>query len=443
MTWRHDYYTLASKASDPHVITVQLQELQLKKLLQKVTLLQGDVEHITGYLPQEMSHYENHRWLWYDHGTNPKSRFELPMWEFFNSTRYFLNYDHMPVIGLPVSIRNGINTALEVLLEIMNNKDGRPHPFVPPYHLYDGFALSNPSSGVEYFLHMSVHRESVEEPIDYVANIFLPFQGAGMAGYQEAGNVLSITIHMTVSVGRAHDISDFAAMFQDSCTRQPLHVHLHFVIFGKNENAKSNIMKLQQTCAREVVSIHDPENTDFSHAYSYNLVAGTLQESDLMLFFDHNFVFTADFLAHCRMNAVQGRQVYFPVLFSFYKPELVHKYIQRPPQMLISADTGFFLRYNYQVVAIYKSDYDRIGGFDSKQGGNLNDDVRFVDKLLATDLFVMRALEPHLRRNYKPRSCKGLAGNSHLACMNSRADAIGSKKILASMIISNDLLDKV
>jgi hypothetical protein len=146
------------------------------------------------------------------------------------------------------------------------------------------------------------------------------------------------------------------------------------------------------------------------------------------------------------MNTIKGRQIYFPILFSFYKPDLVQQHLQRPLQMLISADTGFFLRYNYQVVSIFKSDFTIIGGFaDSagKSNSHLNDDVKFVDKVLSTDIYAMRALEPYLRRHYRPRTCKGLSGNTHLACMNSRADAIGSKKILGSLLVSHDLLDKI
>ena len=78
-----------------------------------------------------------------------------------------------------------------------------------------------------------------------------------------------------------------------------------------------------------------------------------------------------------------------------------------------------------------------------KGGGNLNDDVLFLDRLLSTDLYVMRALEPYLQRNYKPQTCKGLTGYSYTACMNSRADNIGSKKILGSLVATHDLLDKV
>ena len=72
--------------------------------------------------------------------------------------------------------------------------------------------------------------------------------------------------------------------------------------------------------------------------------------------------------------------------------------------MLISADTGFYLRYNYQVVSIFKSDFTTVGGFadSTKSSTHLNDDVKFVDKVLSTDIYAMRALEPYLRRHYRP-----------------------------------------
>ena len=183
---------------------------------------------------------------------------------------------------------------------------------------------------------------------------------------------------------------------------------------------------------------HQPLNKNFSYALAYGHVASKLRGTDLMVFFDYKFVFTAEFLNHCRMNAVRGRQVYFPMLFSFNKPELVHKYVYQPPKMVISADTGFFLHYNYQVVAIYKADYKLVMGHTVNQGN-----LRFVDKVLSSGLHVMRAQEPYLRRQYKLRTCKGLADNDHLNCKNLLAEEIGSKKILASLIVKHGLLDKI
>ena len=419
-----------------------LQELRVKRLMQEAASIQGDIEHITALLPNNMSRYDHRLWLWYEMDSSTKSRHELVMWEYFNSTRLFLTYEHMPVIGLPTSLKAGINIALEVLLDIMNTKDGAVHPFIPPYHLFDGFTVTDQSSGVHYTLHMSVHREGVQDPVDYIANVFLPFQGVGMGIYQESRILLNTIINVIVGVSRTGDMTDFLRMYEEVCLRPGLKTHLHVVLFGRNENMLSKVSLLQRSYPRKNITIHQVSTENFSHATSYDHVANKLRDTDLMLFFDYNFVFTAEFLDHCRINAVRGRQAYFPVLFSFYKPELVHRHIQRPLQMLISADTGFFLRYNYQVVAIYKSDYKHVGGFGRNQG-SLNDDVRFVDKVLSRGLYVMRALEPYLRRYYKPRTCKGLTGNTHLACMNSRADAIGSKKILGSLIVSHDLLDKI
>ena len=421
-----------------------LLELRLKNLLQNAILLQSNIEDVTQYLPEEASHFHNKQWLWYDVSVNPKSRYEIPMWEYFNSTRLFLTYEHMPVIGLPGSVKSGINTALEVLLDIMNGKEEHNHPFVPPYHLFDGFMVTDQSSGILYILHMSVHREAVEEPVEYVANVFLPFQGVGMANYQEFKVLSNKVVNVIVSVGKTHDISEFLEMYESVCLVHKWKTHLHVALFGKNENTKSKIALLTKKYPKEKITLHEVGNKGFSHSAGYDFVANTLNGTELMVFFDQNFIFTSEFLSHCRMNTIQGKRAYFPVLFSMYKPELVQKYIQRPPQMIISADSGFFLRYNYQVASIYKSDYTQIGGWgNSEQGASLNDDVRFLDRVLASDISVMRALEPYVRRNYKARSCKGLTGNTLQACMNSRVDAIGSKKILGSLIVNHDLLDKI
>ena len=422
------------------------QELKVKRLMQEVSVVQGDIERITHLVPEEKRHFKLKRWLWYDISSNPGSRYDIAIWEYFNSTRLFLTYEHMPVIGLPNRFKIGVNSALEVLLEIMNEREGNSHPFLPPYHLYDGFSVTDHSSGIEFILHMSVHRQGENEPLDYVANVFLPYQGAGMVTYQPSSKVFDKVVHIIINVRQSVDMSNFLQMYEDVCLQHKLKVHLHVVMFGKNNKVLSRVSQLLTRYPQEHISTYELSSSAFSYSKGFSHVASLLEDDDLMVFFDYGFVFTADFLDHCRMNTIKGRQVYFPILFSFYKPDLVQQHLQRPLQMLISADTGFFLRYNYQVVSIFKSDFTTVGGFaDSagKSNSHLNDDVKFVDKVLSTDIYAMRALEPYLRRHYRPRTCKGLSGNAHLACMNSRADAIGSKKILGSLLVSHDLLDKI
>ena len=428
-----------------HRVHQYAQELRVKRLMREVSVIQGDIERITHLVPEDKRHFKLKKWLWYDISSNPSSRYDIAIWEYFNSTRLFLAYEHMPVIGLPNKFKVGINNALEVLLEIMNEREGSTHPFVPPYHLYDGFAVTDHSSGIEYSLHMSVHRESVADPLDYLANVFLPYQGAGMVTFRESTPYLQTVVNIIINVGQSTDLTNFLQMYEDVCLKAKLKTHLHIVMFGKNEKVLSLVSQLLSRYTKEHISTYELSSSAFSYTKGYSHVADLLEDDDLMVFFDYNFVFTADFLDHCQTNTIKGKQVYLPILFSFYKPDLVQQHLQRPLQMLISADTGFFLRYNYQVVSIFRSDFTHMNGFadSTKSNSHLNDDVKFVDKVLSTDIYAMRALEPYLRRHYRPRTCKGLSVNARLACMNSRVDAIGSKKILGSLLVSNDLLDKI
>ena len=417
-----------------------MQELRLQSLMQKASRIQADIQSITNLIPPDMNRYTKHQWLWYNLGTNPSSRYDIGIWDYFNSTRLFLTYEHMPVVSLPPSVMSGSNTALEVLLGVMNSIEGKPNQFVPPYQLIDGFMITDHSSGTQYDLHVSVHREKMDDPVEYMANVFLPFQGAGMATYRPATAVLEKVVHIVVCVARTHDITEFVRMYETVCLRSKSHSHLHVVIFGTNPKAKEAILRLKNGFPEVAITLQDLPDTPFSYSHGYDHVAKQLSDNDLMVLLDYTFHFTSDFLDHCRMLALQGTQAFFPIAFSFYKPELVEQYAQRQSKTLINSDSGFFLRYNYQVVAIYRSDYNAIGGFGTNQS-NSNDDVRFIDKVINTSVYALRALEPYLRRNYRARSCKGLDTNSYLACMNSKADSIASKKMLGALVAANNLMD--
>lgn len=350
------------------------------------------------------------------------------------------------MVSLPSAVSKGINAALEVLIATMKQQDQSKRSFNPPYHLFDGFMMTDHSAGVQYCLHMSVHRGDVAEPVEYVAEVFMPFQGAGMARFHEASSYHQRTVHLIINIHQTSNLKDFLGMYEAICIKEALNTHLHVVLFGDNARARAQIGEVVSSHPGQPISLYELADGIFSHSVGYDHVINKLDSGDLLVLFDYSFTFTGEFIRHVRMNTVKGHQAYFPILFSFYKPELVRRFVQHPLLMAISADTGFFLRYNYQVVAIYKSDYDTVKGVElANTGGGVakNDDVKLVNKALSSNIYVMRALEPSLRRNYRMRSCHNLTGSSHTACMNSKADTIGSKKILGSLLITHDLLDEV
>lgn len=396
---------------------------------------QGLLQLKTGYASGQL-------WPWFESHKNPKNRFEILTWNYFNTSLLFLSYEHQPVVSLPSRLKEGVNKALQIVVEKMNATEGVKDPFVPPYNLKDGFLSVDEAMGVEYHLYLSLARKSKETPVHYLAQVFLPFAGPGMSQYKEATHLNDITVHLIVPVGYQHVLTPFLEFYEVACLRDKLPVELHLVFFVHDEPMRRKITQIRDIFSDAVIHIHEIQGQKFSHSTAYTYVANLLSDIGLMVFFDLSFEFSALFFTHCRMNAIQGRQVYLPILFSLYQPELLE---QTSASKLVSPDSGFFLRYNYQVVAVYKSDFVRVDGFHKSDSGssNENEDMVFVSNVLKTDVYLMRALEPNLWRKFQRRKCHTLKETSRKACYSSLADSVGSKRTLGSFVVTQNLIDLI
>ena len=318
-------------------------------------------------------------------------------------------------------------------------------PSIPSFHLIDGFILSEFSSGVQYNLHLSAHTRGQYQSVEYFANVFLPYQGAGMATYQKITNLAQPTVHVIIYTRATSNLEHFLQMYQDVCiAKNRIKTHLHVSMLAANPRAREQVSYLTTHYPRELITLHDWSELGLSIQDGYGHVINTLPDDDIVILMDYKLLFTEAFLAHALLNAVMGRQVYMPIFFSFYSPKFVSEYLHKTPITDISADTGFFLSYSYQVVVLYKSDYYqtmRRTAADNVKGEIGKGNNRLVDKLISSDLYVMRALEPHLRREYQAKVCSFLSGLQYKLCEKLRADTIGNKQMFASLLMDNDLLD--
>ena len=89
-------------------------------------------------------------------------------------------------------------------------------------------------------------------------------------------------------------------------------------------------------------------------------------DADSLLFFcDIDMLFTAAFFKRL-LNNVKPGTAYYPIIFSQYDPDRVG----RPKtHFTVNEMTGFWREYGYGMVALYKQDFDKAGGFDVKIEG--------------------------------------------------------------------------
>ena len=86
-------------------------------------------------------------------------------------------------------------------------------------------------------------------------------------------------------------------------------------------------------------------------------------------------------LQRCRLNTIQGKQVYFPVFFKLYNEEFINKYHRGNTSMLLTRHKGHWAHYSYGMVCLYTADYRKSGGFDLSMQGWGEEDVDLMSKV--------------------------------------------------------------
>ena len=184
----------------------------------------------------------------------------------------------------------------------------------------------------------------------------------------------------------------------------------------------------------------------FSRSLALTLGSAQFPKNALLFFCDVDLHFTQGFVDRCSANTVQDKQVYYPIVFSEFAPELANKdnFSQRGNNATFSysKDAGFWRKYAFGITCMYRSDFDLIGGFDTTIQGWGMEDVDLYDRFVLSDKHtIFRAYDPGLIHIYHPVKCdKNLPDKQLVMCYSSKAHTFGSQRTLYETLIENDYL---
>lgn len=194
---------------------------------------------------------------------------------------------------------------------------------------------------------------------------------------------------------------------------------------------------------------------------------------DLVFFIDVDMMFNFDTLRRIRIHTIKYHQVYFPVVFSEYNNEVVNgddyntllgdKVVDEPnPEEMegdepeeeepktekelinlkyskgIRNELGYFRQYGFGILAMYKCDFERVGGFDLKIKGWGMEDVQMFETLIKSNLSVFRAADDSLIHIFHSVACdKTLEKPQFLMCLGTKASTYGSEKQMIYYMINH------
>jgi hypothetical protein len=154
----------------------------------------------------------------------------------------------------------------------------------------------------------------------------------------------------------------------------------------------------------------------------------------------------ADFLNRCRLNVIPKSQIFFPVAFYQYHPNIIgrtHPIVDNVT-IDIHKSHGWFNSYVFDHVGLHMSDYVHLKNLifhvhNALATTNLHD--LFVQ---FSELHVLRAPDPLLRVHYRPVNCDKLNRSSAIEyqrCLMQQEKGLASRSQLAMVIVEHELGD--
>uniref|UniRef100_UPI003AAFDBD1 chondroitin sulfate synthase 3 isoform X2 n=1 Tax=Centroberyx gerrardi TaxID=166262 RepID=UPI003AAFDBD1 len=414
----------------------------------------------------------------------PNERNDVIEWDFLTSRHFYSTGENqMPRQGLGNLLRTALEDTILQVMEMINENSKARGRLIDFKEIQYGYRRVDPMHGAEYildllllykkhkgrkvtvpvrrhaYLQQSFSRpffteseeldvaelmdaiNSESQSLSFLSNslkFFSPFQFSEST--REMRERSQRKVHILVPLTGRYDIFvRFMENFEKTCLIPNQNVKLAIILVDNDSNQDREkhlelIKDYHKKYPKANLSVI-PMTGDFSRGLALELGSSQLDNDTLLFFCDVDLVFNGDALQRCRDNAVQGRQVYFPVVFSQYDPKIV--YAGNTPdesKFVFTKKSGFWRDYGFGITCVFKSDLLKAGGFDTSIQGWGLEDVDLFTKVINSGLKVFRSQEPGIVHIYHPVHCDtSLEHKQHKMCLGSKASTYASAMQLAEL----------
>lgn len=289
--------------------------------------------------------------------------------------------------------------------------------------------------------------------------------------------IVSKTINFVLPLtGRWEIFTRFMNNFEDVCLKNKENAKLVVVLFeteetkliwdeisGTNLKQSDKIKKIFEQLNQKYSLVDQlilvVKKDKFSRSIGCEIGAALFPSNQLIFFVDVDIYFTSDFLFRARLNTIEFKQVYYPIVFSEYDPDEPIEAIKildisssgskqstkvRDNHLDLNIDTGYWRQFGFGIVAVYNSDLRRVGGFDISIVGWGKEDVDLYEKFVKSNITIFRSIDPGLIHVFHKIECDStLAEEQMIMCLGSKSTSIASQQKLAKIIFEKKAYMKV
>jgi len=340
------------------------------------------------------------------------------------------------------SIENNIQDIMSLINQHSRQK-GRTMEFK---NLYYGYMRVDPLVGAEFILDLLMvykryRGRKMTIPVRRHAYTVQTFSELRIKEVETSKSNEIVNIVVPLS-GRIEAFSRFVENFKEVQLADK-YISLAVVLFP---DAAQSAQQLNQSKAilndieKSGISLKIAElGGFFSRAAALQRGATMFPKDALLLFLDVDMHFTNEVIDRVRLNTIERKQIYFPIVFSQYSSQFIpHK---SATSLDIFDSRGYWRQFGFGIVSLYNSDLQAVGGFNVSIHGWGMEDVNLYDRVIQSNLTIFRSVDHGLVHIYHDIHCdKSLTSLQYEMCLGTKLTSLGSVQELAKYINLNKFL---
>lgn len=354
--------------------------------------------------------------------------------------------------------------------------------------LLNGYKQFDPTRGATYVLDLLVYDHVQRIDVHKRVNVMRPLGLIELMPMPYVTENAKVNLVLALSSDKSlKQIDEFFAMYKkyilenkDAAEKTNLYI-VHLSMGAKWQQADKNIaMHINETikelCKKyssllktssKISRLEAPLANSTMYTLSgyrqmlvAELISKKVNKDELIVLVDLCVEIQSDFLNRVRLNTIKGTQVFFPIPFKQYMPNIVYATKPFPLDVEINKNYGFFNMHSFEYVAYFNSDYlstrkhfirDVLkSNLKEKDYGKINVE-NFVDDLyeffsINKQVNILRATDQSLKCRWQTSNdcaTRALKENEYKRCLLESEKSLGTKAQLAMHLMKNyDLINK-
>ncbi|XP_039674770.1 chondroitin sulfate synthase 2 [Perca fluviatilis] len=430
-------------------------EIELQKTYDEIAKLQAEIKNVS------VVAFDGNRSSQWPVGINPpfepKSRFEVLKWEYFTEEEIYSCIDGAPKCELQGIDRLDVADVIDVAM-IELNKKYKPVLHLKKQQLINGYRRFDPVRGMEYTLDLQlevVNQKGHSRSVTKRVHLVRPLSRIEIIPMPYVTEATRIHIIIPLTLQDRSYVDHFLEVFASNAFETSENAILTFLFIYDpveaqqvNQNDIFASVKTQiNTYERKYPAVKIPwisVKTETPSQIKFMDIISKKHPVDSLFFLANvNTNVNSEFLNRCRMNSINNWQVFFPIHFQDFNPDVAYHNQQHPATVDLIKDAGHFDRLSFDEACFYNSDYMATR---TRMVADVQDNEEILETLDIFDMFlkysglhVFRAVEPSLHQQYSFQACNPrLSEDIYHRCVQSNLEGLGSRSQLAMLLFEQE-----